>query len=66
MQLKSFQQIHLQSSIYITRLNVEKREILDLTEILVEMELMERMELKDLRDQMAQLVTKDYKENQDQ
>ena len=66
MQLKSFLQIHLQSSIYITKLNVEKREILDLTEILVEMELMERMELKDLRDQMAQLVTRDYKENQDQ
>ena len=66
MQLKSFQQIHLQSSIYITRLNVEKREILELKESLEEMELMERMELKDLRDQMAQLVTKDYKENQDQ
>ena len=66
MQLKSFPQIHLQSSIFITKLNVEKKEILDLKVNLVEMELMEQMELRDLKDQMAQLVTKDHKENQDQ
>ena len=54
MQLKSFLQKLSQLSISITKLNLEKKEILDLKVNLVEMELMEKMELRDLKDQTAQ------------
>ena len=54
MQLKSFQQKHSQSSISITKLNQEKKEILDLKESQEEMDKMALMVLRDQKDQMVQ------------
>lgn len=54
MQLKSFLQKLSQLSISITKLNLEKKEILDLKVNLEEMDKMDQMELKDQKDQMVQ------------